>query len=162
MICRRWRIEETFQLTKGFTGLDQGQVTCWNSWMRWPLFSLIAAAVLTLTATAVHATAEDEAALVPVAAPSSSGFCEPSCCHHPSATANTSCTGPPGDANTKPPRPPATSNDTTATNHNQELQLPCQTAEQHPAIRHDLAGTRNTQVKGSIPSGCAAKSKMQR
>ncbi|MFI1227474.1 MULTISPECIES: IS701 family transposase [unclassified Streptomyces] len=34
VICRRWRIEETFQLAKGFTGLDQGQVTCWNSWMR--------------------------------------------------------------------------------------------------------------------------------
>ncbi|MGP4005603.1 hypothetical protein [Streptomyces sp. 4N124] len=24
---------------EGFTGLDQGQVTCWNSWMRWSLFS---------------------------------------------------------------------------------------------------------------------------
>lgn len=49
IICRRWKIEETFQLAKGFTGLDQGQVTCWNSWMRWSLFSLIAAAILTLT-----------------------------------------------------------------------------------------------------------------
>ncbi|MFJ7904222.1 transposase [Streptomyces sp. NPDC096198] len=45
VISRRWRIEETFQLGKGFTGLDQAQVTCWNSWMRWSLFSLIAAAV---------------------------------------------------------------------------------------------------------------------
>ncbi len=45
VICRRWRIEETFQLAKGCSGLDQGQVTCWNSWMRWPLFSLIAAGV---------------------------------------------------------------------------------------------------------------------
>ena len=43
-ICRRWKTEETFQLAKGLTGLDQGQVTCWNSWMRWPSFSLIAAA----------------------------------------------------------------------------------------------------------------------
>ncbi|MFF1955990.1 hypothetical protein ACFVWX_03160 [Streptomyces sp. NPDC058220] len=34
VICRNWRIEETVQLAKGFTGLDQGQVTCWNSWMR--------------------------------------------------------------------------------------------------------------------------------
>lgn len=49
IICRRWRIEETFQLAKGFTGLDQGQARCWNSWMRWSLFSLIAAAVLALT-----------------------------------------------------------------------------------------------------------------
>ncbi|MFA3843867.1 hypothetical protein ACEG43_48730 [Streptomyces aureus] len=34
VLCRRWRIKETFQLAKGFTGLDQGQVTCWNSWMQ--------------------------------------------------------------------------------------------------------------------------------
>ncbi|MFE2185568.1 hypothetical protein [Streptomyces sp. NPDC059455] len=52
VICRRWRIEETFQLGKTFTGLDEGQVTCWNSWMRWSLFSLIASAVLALTAAA--------------------------------------------------------------------------------------------------------------
>ena len=61
--------QETFQLAKGFTGLDQGQVTCWNSWMRWSLFSLIAAAVLALTATAVHDAAEDEPALVPLSCP---------------------------------------------------------------------------------------------
>ncbi|MFH8533287.1 hypothetical protein ACH4GE_33265 [Streptomyces tendae] len=48
-----------YDCAKGFTGLDQGQVTCWNSWMRWSLFSLIAAAVLALTATAVHETAEE-------------------------------------------------------------------------------------------------------
>lgn len=45
------------------------QVTCWNSWMRWSLFSLIAAAVLALTATAVHDAAEDEPALVPLSSP---------------------------------------------------------------------------------------------
>ncbi|MFB6438792.1 hypothetical protein ACFCVY_18725 [Streptomyces sp. NPDC056411] len=27
IICRRWRIEETFQRAKGHAGLDQGQVT---------------------------------------------------------------------------------------------------------------------------------------
>jgi SRSO17 transposase len=69
VICRRWRIEETFQLAKDFTGLDQGQVTCWNSWMRWSLFSLIAAAVLALTATAVRDAAEDEPALVQLSCP---------------------------------------------------------------------------------------------
>jgi hypothetical protein len=52
VICRRWRIEETFQLGKTFTGLDEGQVTCWNSWMRWSLFSLVASAVLALTTAA--------------------------------------------------------------------------------------------------------------
>lgn len=37
------------------TGLDEGQVTCWNSWMRWSLFSLIAAVLaLTVAATATY------------------------------------------------------------------------------------------------------------
>jgi SRSO17 transposase len=56
VICRRWRIEETFQLGKTFTGLDEGQVTCWNSWMRWSLFSLVASAVLALTTAATTTT----------------------------------------------------------------------------------------------------------
>ncbi|MEK2479434.1 hypothetical protein [Streptomyces noursei] len=33
IICTRWKIEEDFQSAKGLTGLDQGQGTCWNSWM---------------------------------------------------------------------------------------------------------------------------------
>ncbi|MFF0087785.1 IS701 family transposase [Streptomyces canus] len=71
IICCRWRIEETFQLAKGFTGLDQGQVTCWNSWMRWSLFSLIAAAVLALTlATVGEKTGPTRSArLVPLTCP---------------------------------------------------------------------------------------------
>ncbi|MFF3518748.1 hypothetical protein [Streptomyces sp. NPDC002573] len=56
VICRGWRIEETFQLGKTFTGLDEGQVTCWNCWMRWSLFSLVASAVLALTAAATTMT----------------------------------------------------------------------------------------------------------
>lgn len=70
VICRRWRIEETFQLGKTFTGLDEGQVTCWNSWMRWSLFSLIAAAVLALTTAATTSTgAAEPARLVPLTCP---------------------------------------------------------------------------------------------
>lgn len=71
VICRRWRIEETFQLGKGFTGLDQGQVTCWNSWMRWSLFSLIASAVLALTlaATVMQADSARPVRLVPLTCP---------------------------------------------------------------------------------------------
>ncbi|MEV5012927.1 IS701 family transposase [Streptomyces sp. NPDC055692] len=70
VICRRWRIEETFQLGKTFTGLDEGQVTCWNSWMRWSLFSLIAAAVLALTAAATTSVGSAEPArLVPLTCP---------------------------------------------------------------------------------------------
>lgn len=70
VICRRWRIEETFQLGKTFTGLDDGQVTCWNSWMRWSLFSLVASAVLALTTAATTTTVPAEPPrLVPLTCP---------------------------------------------------------------------------------------------
>jgi SRSO17 transposase len=71
VICRRWKIEETFQLAKGFTGLDQGQTRCWNSWMRWSLFSLIAAAVLALTlrATGSPPRGTNRVRLVPLTCP---------------------------------------------------------------------------------------------
>ena len=46
VVCTRWRIEEDIRAAKSLTGLDHGQVTCWNSWMRWSLISLIAAALL--------------------------------------------------------------------------------------------------------------------
>ncbi|MEV8562524.1 transposase [Streptomyces sp. NPDC051917] len=71
VISRRWRIEEIFQLAKGFTGLDQGQVTCWNSWMRWSLFSLIAAAVLALAlaSTTTHTHPAGAAKLIPLSCP---------------------------------------------------------------------------------------------
>lgn len=51
IICTRWKIEEDFQGAKGLAGLDQGQVTCWTSWMRLSLVSLFAAAVLAVTRT---------------------------------------------------------------------------------------------------------------
>jgi SRSO17 transposase len=70
VICRRWRIEETFQLGKTFTGLDEGQVTCWNSWMPWSLFSLITAALLALTAAGTTSTNSAEPArLIPLTCP---------------------------------------------------------------------------------------------
>ncbi|WP_405933362.1 hypothetical protein [Streptomyces sp. NBC_00827] len=55
VVCRRWRIEEDFQAAKSLAGLDEGQVTCWTSWMRWSLISLIAAALLTVATTRHHA-----------------------------------------------------------------------------------------------------------
>ena len=57
VVCTRWRVEEDFQAAKSLTGLDQGQVTCWNSWHRWSLISLIAAALLSVS-TARHRTAD--------------------------------------------------------------------------------------------------------
>ncbi|WP_409468959.1 IS701 family transposase [Streptomyces sp. HC307] len=50
VICCRWRVEEDFQAAKSLAGLDQGQATCWNSWMRWSLISLIAASLLAVAA----------------------------------------------------------------------------------------------------------------
>jgi SRSO17 transposase len=60
VVCRRWKIEELFQLAKGVTGLDQGQVTRWTSWHRWSCAALVAYAFLAV-ATALTAPIEQEA-----------------------------------------------------------------------------------------------------
>lgn len=49
VVCCRSRVEEDFQLAKGAAGLDQGQTTSRNSWMRWTLISMLATAVLAVT-----------------------------------------------------------------------------------------------------------------
>ncbi|MEY9996993.1 SRSO17 transposase [Streptomyces sp. V4I8] len=49
VVCCRWKIEEDFQAGKSDCGLDEGQTTCWNSWMRWSLISMLAAAILAVT-----------------------------------------------------------------------------------------------------------------
>jgi SRSO17 transposase len=64
IICTRWKIEEDFQQTKDRTGLDQGQVTSWISWMRWSLISLLAA-VLTVTHGRSHTTDDSNLELAP-------------------------------------------------------------------------------------------------
>jgi SRSO17 transposase len=46
VVCTRWRIEENIRAARSLTGRDHGRVTCWNSWMRWSLISLISAALL--------------------------------------------------------------------------------------------------------------------
>ncbi|MGH3803476.1 MAG: IS701 family transposase [Pseudonocardiaceae bacterium] len=56
VVCTRWRVEEDFQTAKSLTGLDQGQVTCWKSWHRWSLISLIAAALLSVSTARHHDT----------------------------------------------------------------------------------------------------------
>jgi SRSO17 transposase len=66
VICCRWKIEEDFQLGKSACGLDQGQTTCWNSWMRWTLISMLAAV---LAVTRLRTTAPTtRGRLVPVSA----------------------------------------------------------------------------------------------
>ncbi|WP_318215139.1 hypothetical protein [Streptomyces sp. SCL15-6] len=65
IICTRWKIEEDFQQAKGLTGLDEGQVTSWISWMRWSLISLLAAAVLTVTHARSNTTDDSNLELAP-------------------------------------------------------------------------------------------------
>jgi SRSO17 transposase len=51
----RWTVEEDFQASKGLTGLDEHQVRRWTSWHRWVTLAMLAAAFLTITAAAEHA-----------------------------------------------------------------------------------------------------------
>lgn len=39
---RRWTVEESFQTSKGQTGLDEHQVRTWTSWYRWTTLVLLA------------------------------------------------------------------------------------------------------------------------
>ena len=45
---RRWTIEQSFQTSKGQTGLDEHQVRTWRSWYRWTTLVLLAHLFLTL------------------------------------------------------------------------------------------------------------------
>lgn len=45
----RWKIEETFQTSKGLAGLDEHQVRTWTSWHRWVTLALLAHAFLVVT-----------------------------------------------------------------------------------------------------------------
>ncbi len=45
-------MEETFQASKGLTGLDEHQVRRWNSWHRWVTLAMLAHAFLAVTAAA--------------------------------------------------------------------------------------------------------------
>lgn len=70
-VCRRWRVEEDFQGAKGLAHLDEGQVTCWTSWYRWSLMSVLAYALLAVGALqqrrhTTPADPDDDLAMVPV------------------------------------------------------------------------------------------------
>ncbi|MGC4934404.1 IS701 family transposase, partial [Gordonia sp. DT30] len=49
---RRWTVEESFQTSKGLTGLDQHQVRTWTSWHRWTILVMLAHAFLAVTTAA--------------------------------------------------------------------------------------------------------------
>jgi SRSO17 transposase len=52
---RRWTVEESFQTSKGLTGLDQHQVRTWTSWHRWTIMAMLAHAFLAAVATTERA-----------------------------------------------------------------------------------------------------------
>jgi SRSO17 transposase len=46
----RWRVEESFQATKGLCGLDEHQLRRWGSWYRWATLAMLAYAFLAVAA----------------------------------------------------------------------------------------------------------------
>jgi hypothetical protein len=47
-------VEESFQASKGLTGLDQHQVRRWDSWHRWTVLAMLAYAFLAVLAATEH------------------------------------------------------------------------------------------------------------
>lgn len=52
---RRWTVEESFQTSKGQTGLDEHQCRTWRSWYRWTTLVLLAHAFLAIVTVTARA-----------------------------------------------------------------------------------------------------------
>lgn len=63
---RRWTIEESFQASKGLTGLDHHQVRRWVSWQRWTLLAMLAYAYLAVLAATERAHHRPATGLIPL------------------------------------------------------------------------------------------------
>jgi hypothetical protein len=62
---RRWTVEESFQTSKGQTGLDEYQCRTWRSWYRWTTLVLLAHAFLAFV-TAIARSCPTPAGLIPL------------------------------------------------------------------------------------------------
>lgn len=62
---RRWTVEESFQTSKGQTGLDEHQCRTWRSWYRWTTLVLLAHAFLAIV-TAAARTRPAQTGLIPL------------------------------------------------------------------------------------------------
>lgn len=62
---RRWTVEESFQTSKGQTGLDEHQVRTWISWYRWTTLVLLAHLFLAVTTVTARAS-PTPAGLIPL------------------------------------------------------------------------------------------------
>ncbi|MET7685619.1 transposase [Streptomyces sp. NPDC005423] len=109
VVCRRWTIEEDFQIAKSVAGLDKGQVTSWTSWHRWSTAALTAYAFLAV-ATALERAHHpgDQVRLIPLTCPELLRLLR-SLVLPPGATPTTSCPGPAGADTTNTEPEPATS-----------------------------------------------------
>jgi SRSO17 transposase len=63
---RRWTVEESFQASKGLTGLDQHQVRRWVSWQRWTVLAMLAYAFLAVLAATEHSRQPPPASMIPL------------------------------------------------------------------------------------------------
>jgi hypothetical protein len=109
VVCTRWRIEEDIRAAKSLTGLDHGQVTCWNSWMRWSLISLIAAALLAVALARTRSAGSPPATdLIPLTRPELLALLRAAVLRAPAATSRTPCTGHAGAAVTSTAQLPVT------------------------------------------------------
>ena len=114
VVCTRCRIEEDIRAAKSLTGLDHGQVTCWNSWMRWSLISLVAAALLAVALARTRSAGSPPATgLIPLTRPELLALLQAAVLPAPrAATWRTPCTGHAGAAVTSTAQRPATADGT--------------------------------------------------
>lgn len=63
---QRWKVEESFQASKGLTGLDEHQVRRWTSWHRWTTLTMLTHAFLTITAALERARQATPTGLIPL------------------------------------------------------------------------------------------------
>ena len=62
----RWKVEESFQSSKGLTGLDEHQVRRWASWHRWVTLAMFAHAFLVVATAAQRAVENTARGMIPL------------------------------------------------------------------------------------------------
>lgn len=112
----RWRVEETFQSSKGLAGLDEHQVRRYASWSRSPTPSSPPCAPTNTPATP-HQTPSYRSPAT------KSSACSSPSSPDPSKTLPTGSVGPTGDAATKPDHAPATTGDKLLRHEDHDLRL---------------------------------------
>ncbi|MFE9789974.1 hypothetical protein ACFYO7_31840 [Nocardia salmonicida] len=63
---RRWKVEESFQTSKGLAGLDEHQLRRWTSWRCWITLAMLAHAFLVVSASLDRRTSTTPKGLIPL------------------------------------------------------------------------------------------------